>query len=31
LHNELLTLPTEDLDTYTAIAVQLGENGEIKY
>jgi hypothetical protein len=31
LHNELLALPTEDLDTYTAIAVQLGENGEMKY
>jgi hypothetical protein len=27
----LLALPTEDLDTYTAIAVQLGENGEMKY
>ncbi|KAL9095966.1 MAG: hypothetical protein Q9165_001964 [Trypethelium subeluteriae] len=29
LHNDLLGLPVEDLDEYTAIAVRMGENGEV--
>lgn len=29
LHNELLGLPKEELDQYTAIAIRMGENGEI--
>jgi hypothetical protein len=31
LHNGLLDLPTENLDSYTAIADQLAENGQIDY
>ena len=29
LHNDLLGLPVEDLDEWTAIAVRMGENGEV--
>lgn len=29
LHNELLGLPVEDLDKYTAVAVRMGENDEV--
>jgi hypothetical protein len=29
LHNDLLELPTEDLDASTAIAIRMGENGEV--
>jgi hypothetical protein len=31
LHNDLLGLPVEDLDEYTAIAVRMGENGEVSH
>jgi hypothetical protein len=31
LHNEVLALPIEDLDSYTATAVQLAENEGLKY
>ncbi|KAL9077594.1 MAG: hypothetical protein Q9157_003289 [Trypethelium eluteriae] len=30
LHNDLLRLPVENLDEYTAIAVRMGENGEVQ-
>jgi hypothetical protein len=29
VHNDLLGLPVEDLDEYTAIAVRMGENDEV--
>ncbi|KAL9605860.1 MAG: hypothetical protein Q9179_000970 [Wetmoreana sp. 5 TL-2023] len=29
LHNDLLGLPAEDLDEFTAIGVRIGENGEL--
>lgn len=29
LHNDLLGLPVEDLDVYTAIAIRMGENDEV--
>jgi hypothetical protein len=29
LHNDLLSLPVEDLDEYTAIAIRMGENDEV--
>jgi hypothetical protein len=29
LHNDLLRLPVEDLDEYTAIAIRMGENDEV--
>ncbi|KAJ5165838.1 NAD(P)-binding protein [Penicillium capsulatum] len=29
LHNEILGLPVEDLDEYTAIAIRMGENDEL--
>lgn len=29
LHNDLLGLPVEDLDEFTAIGVRMGENGEV--
>lgn len=29
LHNDLLGLPVEDLDEYTAIAIRMGENDEV--
>jgi len=31
LHNDLLGLPVEDLDEWTAVAIRMGENGEVPY
>ncbi|OTB06154.1 hypothetical protein M426DRAFT_9970 [Hypoxylon sp. CI-4A] len=31
LHNDLLGLPVEDLDTSTAVGVQMGETGEVPF
>lgn len=30
LHNDLLGLPAEDLDEFTAVGIRMGENGEIQ-